>query len=901
MSQIVTAANAKVVALWECIMRWSNELSGIKPPQDMYQQRYEDMRHRFDNELQRLIQNPDDLASYQRGTDTLLQLAGQIKELETQYKQSVALMEQDFQARLDVIHNRLACDMVDALGDTIINPQVRDKFQQALACQKSVVETGTAREEHHIALDPLPDLNPNSSPNKQATVETHVAPDANQNSRLRQYLEDSTSTNQTPEGMLTFGEVNISVSREAPDLRNNSVEATSSVMTTNVSQQQSESASNANSTVSGVVPRMEPALESGSATGSSLSPETSFSLSENAVQCTEPSEDPKLAAGENVTQNEMTQGTIASRVSARFNQLANPREQTRGGRDKTPPVESWNINRLRENSLIVHLRIPAKRPRMTTMDQQQKRPRYDNTPTNSTEERLINFDRVFQDGKAQIKFLIVQYPPKTGNWYILECKEHGKHFTKNPLKGAGKHLASNEHGLTREHSVAVDILGTRVINCDATLAEKNNVIAKEAFACGLGSPSKRQDSDERRQSHVGDKNEDRRPLQAHSEKPRFSEIVDMPSPGSIIIPSEGKIYATRYPKLRFFYPVLVLPWTSLAHFGWKAALLRLTPPCYTFEKKSDQYPRGWAEGYEDGGKLIGQRYYPVIYFDGRRFPDQCDVGWVPVSSLRTYDPNDANIVHRTSVAEYILHEDSRLLTNSPTPPKQCIIVSDDSDSDNADIRRDVRRLNSELGLVCDKRAGNSNENMEIEKHIEKRTTEGNSGAREKGSLGGSSSPGSRHYNKSPGVDHNSISQNDVDLAAGSISEPQTDSHIHRATPEHSQTNATTFLKRRIEAPFVSGDSADMGQAALQPFVIPAGPVTERRLPSGVEEPSDMYDDTAQLSISAVQRIDSQPQYSQIPVSLPQENLTTLAAQARAVVVTASEIAGNGRSAPLTVG
>ncbi|KAH7141970.1 hypothetical protein EDB81DRAFT_653762, partial [Dactylonectria macrodidyma] len=285
----------------------------------------------------------------------------------------------------------------------------------------------------------------------------------------------------------------------------------------------------------------------------------------------------------------------------------------------------------------VNLRPSSKRPSATTIDQRQKRPRHADIPSASTEESVVDFYQVFQDGNAQVKYLIAQHPPKTGEWYILECKKHRKHFINNPVLGAAKHLAGHGHRLTKEHSLAVRTLGTRVLNCNAALAEKNNDVARKFFNMGLGFPPRSRDSNRGTRPHPENGVERDRPLHDHGEQIRSQESSGTSIPEGVLIPVVGEIYAAHYPRFRFLYPVLVLPWASFGHFKWKASLLRITPPCYLFDKKLDIYPRGWAKGYEDGGPFVSQRQYPVIYFDGRRFPEQSDVGWVPVSSFTAFD------------------------------------------------------------------------------------------------------------------------------------------------------------------------------------------------------------------------------------------------------------------------
>ncbi|KAJ4005876.1 hypothetical protein NW766_010700 [Fusarium irregulare] len=149
----------------------------MRTPQNVYQENYHAIRKRLDDELRQLMQCQDNPSSYERGADALFQLAGEIKELEIQYRQSVTSMEQDYRERLDVAHKRLACGMIDAFGDIIFDPCVQDKFRQALAHQKLAIETDSIREEHNIAQDTHTDPQTDTDLDEHERVMTHMALD----------------------------------------------------------------------------------------------------------------------------------------------------------------------------------------------------------------------------------------------------------------------------------------------------------------------------------------------------------------------------------------------------------------------------------------------------------------------------------------------------------------------------------------------------------------------------------------------------------------------------------------------------------------------------------------------------------------------------------------------------
>ncbi|KAL2691281.1 hypothetical protein Neosp_001662 [[Neocosmospora] mangrovei] len=297
----------------------------------------------------------------------------------------------------------------------------------------------------------------------------------------------------------------------------------------------------------------------------------------------------------------------------------------------------------------------------------EKRPRIDESLT----ERSIDFDQVFQDGNADIKYTIARYPRKDGKWYILECKEHGQHFTNDPILGAAKHLATAVHGnLPRKHELAVSILGTLVKNCTQTRAEMNNEVAQEAFDQGLGIPVSTRRL--KRPRFDGGTAEPRVVTPGHPHT-RSSQVVS-----GIMNPKAGEIYAAYWKSSRSFYPVLILPWGSFQNIGFKGSLLDTgllddTPSCYVVDGETAE----WADGYEDGGRLVAKRQFPVVYFDELKFPEESSVGWVHVADLKHFDPHDMSIIQRESVGEFIDSQKSqnpdtiiRIGSESPAPREE---------------------------------------------------------------------------------------------------------------------------------------------------------------------------------------------------------------------------------------
>jgi len=99
--------------------------------------------------------------------------------------------------------------------------------------------------------------------------------------------------------------------------------------------------------------------------------------------------------------------------------------------------------------------------------------------------RTVTFEAVYQQGQAEHKDTIVEFPPESGQWYILKCEEHEVRFNQRPLKGAAKHLNGRDHGHhNRSYDLAIKELGYRVIGCDKQKAELNNRLVESAFASG---------------------------------------------------------------------------------------------------------------------------------------------------------------------------------------------------------------------------------------------------------------------------------------------------------------------------------------------------------------------------------------------------------------------------------
>lgn len=262
------------------------------------------------------------------------------------------------------------------------------------------------------------------------------------------------------------------------------------------------------------------------------------------------------------------------------------------------------------------------------------------------QQKTISFDEVYQDGapEHQAYHMIIEYPLGKRNWYILKCDEHGVYFNANPLHGAAKHLHSPQHGMmSKEHSLAIAVLGHLVFDCDAEMAAKNNAMVKEYFGSGHKPFNQNQlTKTERVRRGLEPPGSVRNPPSQRDGKARVPKSVSSRAgigrgtkgfPG-IIYPVPAELYLGYWSKNKTHYGVLVLPWDDLSPCGITGRLkstnlLGRAPKCYVISK--DGEIERWADGYEDGGPLVTKRDFPVMYFDGHR-----SVGWLRAKDLSPF-------------------------------------------------------------------------------------------------------------------------------------------------------------------------------------------------------------------------------------------------------------------------
>ncbi len=190
------------------------------------------------------------------------------------------------------------------------------------------------------------------------------------------------------------------------------------------------------------------------------------------------------------------------------------------------------------------------------------------------------------------------------------------------------------------------------MDCNKGLAEKNNAATVKAFENGyVPFNINRLNKQERISQGFS--------FQDSPSAPKPGRPAARKSPRSFVItnPTPGELYLGYWNKTGTRYPVIVFPFRgdiaitglqgSLASIG----LLANAPRCVRVNKMTQEI-EGWARGYEDGGALVTEREFPVVYFDRKQyeartlanpFPSETNnsrtsqVGWLPAKHLARFD------------------------------------------------------------------------------------------------------------------------------------------------------------------------------------------------------------------------------------------------------------------------
>ncbi|KAG6353431.1 hypothetical protein INS49_005612 [Diaporthe citri] len=302
----------------------------------------------------------------------------------------------------------------------------------------------------------------------------------------------------------------------------------------------------------------------------------------------------------------------------------------------------------------------SKRKRTRTDTEPESHGRRKRTAPTGKKISVMWFDEVYQEGHAETKHIIVEHPKGTDQWYIIRCQHCPRDFKDTPLRTAGSHLHSSEHGYQpRDATHIVENFGIAVLDCNKELAEKNNAVARRAF---------------RRQEKEGPRPPDDTAASGSRHGRRGG--------GDIVSPTPGQIYLGYWVKAKRSWPVLLLPTANLEDVGVpetleSLGLLEKLPPCYRCDTTTSTLE--WEEGFEDGGAKVAQRWFPVMFFDdGMKFPSESEVAWLAAKDLDVLDIEStaaSDIPHIRSVRAYLR---ARAQTSSEADPPSEMDVHNDA-------------------------------------------------------------------------------------------------------------------------------------------------------------------------------------------------------------------------------
>lgn len=127
--------------------------------------------------------------------------------------------------------------------------------------------------------------------------------------------------------------------------------------------------------------------------------------------------------------------------------------------------------------------------------------------------------------------------------------------------------------------------------------------------------------------------------------PTKDEPTEESSHDPIISPTPGHPYLAYRESTKTWLPALVLPRNNLHKVGVSTTLENLglvenVPKCYVYDPGTKCLK--WKAQYEDGGSLVAQRQFPVVYFDATGFPSKDAAGWVGTGDLQELDLSDAS-------------------------------------------------------------------------------------------------------------------------------------------------------------------------------------------------------------------------------------------------------------------
>jgi hypothetical protein len=131
-------------------------------------------------------------------------------------------------------------------------------------------------------------------------------------------------------------------------------------------------------------------------------------------------------------------------------------------------------------------------------------------------------------------------------------------------------------------------------------------------------------------------------------------------------------------------PALLLPHTGLEEFGIPSTLESLgliehLPEYYEYDPGTKHLTR--KNEYERGGPRFLEREFPVLYFDGNKFPDGSPADWVSAGDLQELDVfrSSLRLVPNLKFARNYLRRREEKETRDAREGRECSAPSSDSE------------------------------------------------------------------------------------------------------------------------------------------------------------------------------------------------------------------------------
>ncbi|KAG5657746.1 hypothetical protein KAF25_007779, partial [Fusarium avenaceum] len=155
--------------------------------------------------------------------------------------------------------------------------------------------------------------------------------------------------------------------------------------------------------------------------------------------------------------------------------------------------------------------------------------------------------------------------------------------------------------------------------------------------------------------------ESRRPTRQSHRRNQSNRVEEFQG---ITDPEPGRIYLTFWAKTKEWLAVLLLPMGDFNSVGIPGSittcgLSESLPSCYRYNMTKKKY--SWTTEYRDGMRLVDERMFPVMFFDGRDFPHKSAIMWIEAKNLRKFHMKlgSSLVPNRKTILKYLKQQGGR--------------------------------------------------------------------------------------------------------------------------------------------------------------------------------------------------------------------------------------------------